>query len=82
MKKMLNKNLFIDLLTKIVSASNYTNCVLLSNQKCMIQPNLKNLHPNKCIQEFHYYCFAIKLDRCVWICDLSNKARGPNKTKI
>ena len=27
-------------------------CVLLSNQKCMIQPNLANLHPNEYIQEF------------------------------
>ena len=39
--------------------------VLLSNQKCMIQPTLINLHPNEHNQEFHYYPFAVKLDRCV-----------------
>ena len=38
--------MFIGLLTGIVSASNHTKCLLLSNQKCMIQPTLINLHPN------------------------------------
>ena len=38
------------LLTSIVNASNHTNCVSLSNQKCMTQPTLTNLHPNECIQ--------------------------------
>ena len=38
-------------------------CVSLSNQKCMIQPTLINLHPNEYSQEFHYYPFAVKLDR-------------------
>ena len=36
------KNIFIGLLTDIVSASNHTTCMLLSNQKCMIQPTLFN----------------------------------------
>ena len=40
-----------------------TNWVLLSNQKCMIQPTLINSHPNEYGQEFHYYPFAVKLDR-------------------
>ena len=40
------KKMFIGLLTGIVSASNHTKCLLLSNQKCMIQPTLINLHPN------------------------------------
>ena len=57
----------------------------LSNQKCMTQPNLINLHPNEYTQEFHYYPFAVKLDRCVRSCntlnDLSNKVCVPNKTK-
>ena len=35
----------------------------LSNQKCITQPILINLHPNKYSQEFHYYPFAVKLDR-------------------
>ena len=51
----------------------------------MTQPNLINLHPNEYTQEFHYYPFAVKLDRCVRSCntlnDLSNKVCVPNKTK-
>ena len=34
----------------------------LSNQKCMIQPTLINLHPNEYSQEFHYYPSAVKLE--------------------
>ena len=51
----------------------------------MIQPTLINLHPNECSQEFHYYPFAIKLDRFVESChalnDLSNKVYIPDKTE-
>ena len=51
----------------------------------MIQPTLINLHPNEYSQEFHYYLFAVKLDRRVGSCnilnDLSNKVRIPNKTE-
>ena len=51
----------------------------------MIQPTLINLHPNEYSQEFHYYPFAVKLDRCVESCntfdDLSNKVCAPNKTE-
>ena len=79
------KKMFILLLSSIVNASNQTNCVLLSNQKCIIQPTLIYLHPNECSQEFHYYPFWIKLDRCVWNCnapnDLSNTVCTPNKTE-
>ena len=41
------KKIFIGLLTDLVSTSNHTKCMLLSNQKCMIQNILINLHPNK-----------------------------------
>ena len=41
------KKIFIGLLTGIVSASNHTKCMSVSNQKCMIQPSLINLHPNE-----------------------------------
>ena len=34
------KKIFIGLLTSLVNRSNHTNCVSLSNQKCMIQPTL------------------------------------------
>ena len=59
--------------------------MLLNNHKCMIQPTLINLHPNEYSQEFHYYPFAVKLDRCVGSCntlnDLSSKLCVPNKTE-
>ena len=58
---------------------------MLGNQKCMIQPALINLHPNEYSQEFHYYRFSIKLDRCVgsWntLSNLSYKVCLPNKTE-
>ena len=66
------KQVFIELLSSIVNASNHTKCVyfiiliiLIINQKFKIQPTLVNLHPNEYSQEFHYYPFAVKLDRCV-----------------
>ena len=77
------KAILIGLLTGILNVSNHTKGVLLSNQKCMIQPTLINLHSNEYNQEFHYYQFAAKLDRCVRCCnnlnDLSNKLFVPNK---
>ena len=78
--------MFMGLLISIVNASNDTKYVSLSNQKCMIQPTLINLHPNEYSQEFHYYLFAGKLDRCVGssntLNDLSNKVCVPNKTRF
>ena len=51
----------------------------------MIQRTLINLHPNEYSQEFHYYPFAVKLDRCAGSCnilhDLSNKVCVPNSTE-
>ena len=77
--------MFFVLLTRIVSASNHTNCLSLSNQKYMTQPTLINLYPNECSQECHNYPFAVKLDRCAGSCntlnDLYNKVCVPNKTK-
>ena len=71
------KKMFIVLLSNILDGSNHTKFVLLSNQKCMTQPTLINLHPNEYSQEFNYYPFDVKLDRCVGSCntlnDLSNK---------
>ena len=56
--------------------------MLLSNQKCMAQTTLINLHPNEYEQEFHYYPFVVKLDRCAGsiniLNDLSNKVGVPN----
>ena len=39
--------IFIELLTGLVKGSNYTKCISLSNQKCMTQPTLINLHPHE-----------------------------------
>ena len=72
-------------LTGLVSASNHTKCVLLSNEKCEIQPTFVNLHPNEYSQKFHYYPFTIKLDKYVGSCntlnDLPKKVCVPNKTE-
>ena len=72
------KKTFIGLLTGILSESNHTKWVLLSNH-----PNLINLHPNKYSQEFHYHPFSV--NRCVGssntLNDLSNKVCIPNKTE-
>ena len=68
--------MFMGLLISKVNASNHTKCVSLSNQKCMTQPTFINLHPNEYKQEFHYYPFPVKVDRCVGsyntLNDLSN----------
>ena len=84
MFRLINK-IFIGLLTGPVNGFNHTKCISRSNQKCNIEPNLINLHPNEYSQEFHYYPFAVKLDRCVRSCntlnDLSNKVYVPNKTE-
>ena len=51
----------------------------------MIESTFINLHHNQYCQEFHYYPFAVKLDRYVGGCntlnELSNKGCVPNKTK-
>ena len=81
----LSNKIFIGLLISIVNTPNHTKCVLLSNQKCMIQPTLINLHLHEYSQEFHYYPFSLKLDRYVRSCntlnDFSNKVCFPNKTE-
>ena len=59
------KKIFIGSLTGLVNGSNHIKGISLSNQKCMTQPTVINWHPNEYSQEFHYYPFAIKLDRCV-----------------
>ena len=41
------EKIFTGLLTGLINRSNPTECVSLSNQKCMIQHTLINLHPNE-----------------------------------
>ena len=80
------KKLFIVLLASIVNACNHTKSMSLSNQKCEIQPTLINLHPNEYNQEFHYYPFAVKLDKCAGSCntlnELSNRVCVPSKCRF
>ena len=47
---LINK-IIIELLIGLVNGYNHTKCASLSNQKCMIQPTLINLHPNEYSQE-------------------------------
>ena len=51
-------------------SSNHTKS--LKNQKFMTHPTLINLHPNEYSQEFQYYPFVVKLDRCVGWCNTLN----------
>ena len=76
------KKMFIGLSTSIVSASNHTKCVPLSNQKCMTQPTLSSLHPNEYSQELRYYPFAVNLDRCAGSCNILDKYLFQIKQKI
>ena len=47
--------MFIRLLTSIISASNHTKCVSLSNQRCMTQPTIISLHANEYTQGLRHY---------------------------
>ena len=47
----------------------------------MIQPNLINLHPNECSQEFYWYPLDRSVGSCNALNDLSNKLCVPNKTE-
>ena len=55
------------------------------NLKCEIQHTLIQLHPNECSQEFNYYPFVVKLDKCAGSCntlnDLFHNICVTNKTK-
>ena len=58
------KNIFIILLTSMISASNHTKCMSLNNQTCMTQLILITLHPNEYSQELRYYPFVVNLVCC------------------
>ena len=79
------KKMCIVLLSSIVTASNHSKGISLSNSKFEIEPTLINLHPNEHSQKLHYYPFTVKLDRCTGSCntlnDLSNKVCVPNKAE-
>ena len=79
------KKMFTGFLTGLVNGSNHIKYILLSNQKCMIQPILINSNRNEHSQEFYYYPFTVKLGWCVGSCntlnDLSNKVCVPNKAE-
>ena len=46
------KKVFMGLLISIINESNHEKCVLLSNQNCMIQPTLINLHLMNTVKNF------------------------------
>ena len=68
----LNEEIVIGLLTGLVNRSNHTKCISLRSQECMIKLTLINLHPSEYSQEFHYYPFEVKLDRCIGSCNTLN----------
>ena len=55
--------IYIRLLTNVVTGSNHTKCVSLSNQKFEIQSTLFDLHPNEYTQ---YHPFVVNLDIWNW----------------
>ena len=73
-------------LSNIANGFNHNKCISLSNQKCMTQPTRINLHTNEYSRQFHYCPFAVKLNRCVGICntinDSSRKVCVLNKTEV
>ena len=50
---------FTGLSVIIVKTSDHTKCISLSNQQCMIQPTLLNLHPNELTERLGYYPIAV-----------------------
>ena len=54
------EKMFMGFLISILNESYHTKCVSLSNQKCLIQPTLINLHLNEYSQEFQYYPLVVK----------------------
>ena len=60
---------FIGLLISSANPSDHSKCISLNNQKCMIQPTFINLNPIEYSQEFHYYPYAVELDRGVRSCN-------------
>ena len=54
---------FIRLLTNVVSASNHTKCISLSNQKFEIQSAMIDLHHNEYTQ---YHPLVVNLDTWNW----------------
>ena len=59
------KKLIIVVLFGIVNDSNHAKYIFLNNPKYGTRATLINLHPNEYSQEFHYYPFAVKIDRCL-----------------
>ena len=79
------KKLFIGLLIVLANGSNHKKCVLLSNQKYIIQPTRINLHTSEYSRECHYYTFAVTVDKWVEssniLNDWTNNLCLPNNTE-
>ena len=80
------KKMLVRLLNSVGTVSNYTKCVSLNFQKCMIQSTLFNLNPNEYIQRLRHCPFAVNLDRYVRSCntltDPSNRMCVPSKIQV
>ena len=77
--------MFVILLISIVSASDHTKCVSLSNQNAWLNLLVINLLPNEYSQQVRYYLFSVNLDRCAGsyntLFDLSIRVCVPNETE-
>ena len=76
--------MFMGLLISILNASNHTKCFSLSNQKCLTEPTLFNLHPNKYSQELDWLNWIDVLEVVILLNtpnELSSKICIPNKTE-
>ena len=77
--------MFLILLTNIVSTSDHTKCILLSNHKCVTQHSVINLNSIAYSQKLRYYQFSVNLDKYAWsyntLDDLSSRICVPNETE-
>ena len=72
-------------LASMANIYNFTTCISLNNQPCMIWPTLIDLNRDWYNQGLHYCPFMVNLDRCDRNCitldDPPGKISIPDKTK-
>ena len=60
----------------MANISDFTTCITLNSQPCMIGAALIDLNPDECNQGFCYYPFMANLDTCSGSCNtLDNPSR-------
>ena len=69
----------------MANISDFTTCITLNSQPCMIGAALIDLNPDECNQGLCYYPFMANLDTCSGSCNTldnqSSKICVPKKTK-